>query len=358
MKIAPIIRAIQARDSIDFRLVHTGQHYDRAMNDVFFDELGIPEPDISLGCGGGTHGEQTAAIMVAFEKELSAHRADWVLVVGDVNSTLACSIVAKKLQVPVAHVEAGLRSFDRSMPEEINRLVTDAIADLFFVTEPSGQEHLLSEGHAADKIHYVGHVMIDNLFHQVEKLEEVTADAFPSEVLKQQLLQAGKGYGVVTMHRPANVDNENSLRAIVGALQTVARKLPLIFPVHPRTQANLDKFEISLGEDIHPLGPLPYMEFLRLWKDADIVLTDSGGLQEETTALGVRCITMRESTERPATVTDGTNIVAGTEPGKIVELSLNALDKQPSQKRPKYWDGKAAVRTVDVLLGLQPKNRR
>ncbi len=352
MKIAPLIRAIKQRPRLRYRLVHTGQHYDRDMNDVFFDELGIPAPDTSLGCGGGSHATQTAAIMVAFEKELTENRPDWVVVVGDVNSTLACSIVAKKLQIPVAHVEAGLRSGDRSMPEEINRLVTDAITDLFFVTEPSGSEHLLHEGQPAERVHYVGHVMIDNLFHQVAQLETMDRSTFASEPLRRRLIEEQGRYGVVTMHRPANVDDPVALAAIVGALRDVATGLPVIFPVHPRTRANLDKFGIDLGPGIHTLGPLPYMEFLNLWRGAELVLTDSGGLQEETTALGVRCVTMRDSTERPATVTDGTNLLAGTDPDAIRAAARESLANTASTRRPALWDGHAAERIADVFDAL------
>ncbi len=363
MKIAPLIRALSARpETRDWRLVHTGQHYDRDMNDVFFAELGIPPPHAQLvsGAAGGTHAEQTAAIMVAFERDLMAHPADWVIVVGDVNSTLACSIVARKLGIRVAHVEAGLRSGDRRMPEEINRLVTDSISDLFFTTEPSARDHLLREGHPPERIHEVGHVMIDNLFFQLERLLAdpdgpwVDADArrIKQAVIRRAAALGAPGYGVVTLHRPANVDDPRALAGVLTAIERVAKRpLPLIFSIHPRTRNRMEQFGLSLDAavDVHPLGPLPYMAFLDLWKDAALVLTDSGGLQEETTALGVRCLTLRDSTERPVTVTDGTNRIAGTDPDRIVSLAADSLAAAPSARRPPLWDGKSAERIAAVL---------
>ncbi len=345
MKIAPIVRAFQARGSLDFKIIHTGQHYDREMNDIFFEELGIPQPDVFMGAGGGSHAQQTAKIMTAFEELCEAQRPDAVLVVGDVNSTLACSIVAKKLNILVAHVEAGLRSGDMSMPEEINRLVTDSISDWFFVTEPSGVEHLRREGKAPGTIHHVGHVMVDNVLYQAEKL--VQADTqFETSSFKRQ---HGR-YGVVTLHRPSNVDSAEMLARIGGALKVVAADLPLLFPVHPRTRANLEKFGIDLGPNITLVGPQGYMAFLNLWKDAVVVLTDSGGLQEETTALGVPCITIRENTERPVTVEEGTNVLAGTDPAKIVAEARKVMRGEGKQgKRPHLWDGRAAERIVEIL---------
>ena len=349
MKIAPLIRAIQARPGLSYRLVHTGQHYDRDMNDVFFEELGIPPPHANLACGGGSHADQTARIMIAFEAEVLANRPDWVVVVGDVNSTLACSIVARKLGVRVAHIEAGLRSGDRSMPEEINRLVTDAISDLFFVTEPSGRDHLLREGQPPEKIHYVGHVMIDNLFFQIRQLAAQESTKFDTDALKRRLLSSHGSYGVVTLHRPSNVDDPGILTGIATALRELSRSLPLIFPVHPRTRKQLDALNLDLGQNFHLTGPLAYMEFLNLWKDAALVLTDSGGIQEETTALGVRCLTIRENTERPITLTEGTNVLAGTAPERILQLARKSLSSSPSTRRPQFWDGQAAERIADVL---------
>lgn len=346
MKIAPIVRALQAHGGLAFKIIHTGQHYDREMNDVFFEELGIPQPDVFMGAGGGSHAQQTAKIMVAFEELCQAQRPDTVLVVGDVNSTLACSIVAKKLNIPVAHVEAGLRSGDMTMPEEINRLVTDSISDWFFVTEPSGVEHLRREGKADAVIHYVGHVMVDNLLYQAEKLKDADTSTF--EISAK--IPLDRRYGVVTLHRPSNVDDAVMMAQIGGALREIASELPLIFPVHPRTRANLEKFGVDLGPNITLIGPQAYMAFLSLWKDAAVVLTDSGGLQEETTALGVPCITIRENTERPVTVDEGSNVLAGTDPVRIVAEARKVLAGNGKQgRRPSLWDGKAAERIVEIL---------
>ena len=350
MKIAPIVRALQAHGGLAFQIIHTGQHYDREMNDVFFEELGIPQPDVFMAAGGGSHAQQTAKIMIGFEELCQAQRPDAVLVVGDVNSTLACSIVAKKLQIPVAHVEAGLRSGDRAMPEEINRLVTDSISDWFFVTEPSGVEHLRREGKATDAIHYVGHVMVDNLLYQAHQLEGTDTAGFETSAFKAAHTGAGRRYGVVTLHRPSNVDDAAMMTRIGGALKEIATELPLIFPVHPRTRANLAKFGVDLGPNITLVGPQAYMAFLHLWKDAAVVLTDSGGLQEETTALGVPCITIRENTERPVTVEEGSNVLAGTDPAVIVAEARKILRGEGKQgRRPHLWDGDAAVRIVDIL---------
>lgn len=346
MKIAPIVRALQAHGAIDYKIIHTGQHYDREMNDVFFEELGIPAPDVFMGAGGGSHAQQTAKIMVGFEELCQAQRPDCVLVVGDVNSTLACSIVAKKLCIPVAHVEAGLRSGDMAMPEEINRLVTDSITDWFFVTEPSGRDNLLREGKPAEAVHYVGHVMVDNVLFQAGKLDSVDTSGFETAAFKAANLR----YGVVTLHRPSNVDDEATMRRIGVALTTVSAQLPLIFPVHPRTRANLEKFGVDLGRNVTLVGPRAYMEFLNLWKDAAVVLTDSGGLQEETTALGVPCITIRENTERPVTVDEGTNVLVGTDPVRIVSEARKVLAGEGKQgRRPELWDGHAADRIVQLL---------
>ncbi|MFP5392034.1 MAG: non-hydrolyzing UDP-N-acetylglucosamine 2-epimerase [Gammaproteobacteria bacterium] len=350
MKIAPIVRALQKQSTLSFQIIHTGQHYDREMNEVFFEELGIPQPDVFMGAGGGSHAQQTARIMVAFEELCQAKRPDAVLVVGDVNSTLACSISAKKLNIPVAHVEAGLRSGDMTMPEEINRLVTDSITDWFFVTEPSAVDHLRKEGKAEDTIHYVGHVMVDNVLYQADKLAGSTGATFDTSEWKASRQAGGGRYGVVTLHRPSNVDDAAAMRKVAGALLEIAQDLPLIFPVHPRTRANLESFGIDLGPNITLVGPQAYMAFLNLWKDAAVVLTDSGGLQEETTALGVPCITIRENTERPVTVDEGSNVLAGTDPVRIVEAARQVLKGEGKQgRRPHLWDGKAAERIVGVL---------
>ncbi|RSZ57240.1 UDP-N-acetylglucosamine 2-epimerase (non-hydrolyzing) [Massilia atriviolacea] len=350
MKIAPIVRALQQQDALTFKIIHTGQHYDREMNDVFFEELGIPQPDIFMGAGGGSHAQQTAKIMVAFEELCQAERPAAVLVVGDVNSTLACSIAAKKLNIPVAHVEAGLRSGDMGMPEEINRLVTDSISDWFFVTEPSAVTHLRREGKAEAAIHYVGHVMVDNVLFQADKLDAADTSAYETSAIKAARSAGGARYGVVTLHRPSNVDDAAMMRSLAGALREIAQELPLVFPVHPRTRANLDSFGIDLGPNVTLVGPQAYMAFLNLWKDAAVVLTDSGGLQEETTALGVPCITIRENTERPVTVDEGSNVLVGTDPARIVAEARKVLRGEGKQgRRPHLWDGKAAERIVAVL---------
>ncbi|NHZ78559.1 UDP-N-acetylglucosamine 2-epimerase (non-hydrolyzing) [Massilia sp. CCM 8695] len=350
MKIAPIVRALQQQDALTFKIIHTGQHYDREMNDVFFEELGIPQPDIFMGAGGGSHAQQTAKIMVAFEELCQAERPAAVLVVGDVNSTLACSIAAKKLNIPVAHVEAGLRSGDMTMPEEINRLVTDSISDWFFVTEPSAVTHLRREGKAESAIHYVGHVMVDNVLFQADKLGTADTSSYETSAIKAARSANGARYGVVTLHRPSNVDDAAMMSTLAGALREIAQELPLIFPVHPRTRANLDSFGIDLGPNVTLVGPQAYMAFLNLWKDAAVVLTDSGGLQEETTALGVPCITIRENTERPVTVDEGSNVLVGTDPARIVAEARKVLRGEGKQgRRPHLWDGKAAERIVAVL---------
>jgi UDP-N-acetylglucosamine 2-epimerase (non-hydrolysing) len=347
MKIAPIIRALNRRNGqFDFRLVHTGQHYDRDMSDVFFEELEIPKPDHYLEVGSGSHAEQTARIMIRFEAVCLQETPDLVMVVGDVNSTLACTLVAKKLQIQVAHVEAGLRSGDLAMPEEINRIVTDALSDFLFVTEPSGVSHLLAAGRPPDAIFLVGHVMIDNLLHQIGKLEQLPPESLATEKLKREL---GR-YGVVTLHRPANVDEPETLRRILDALGTVARTLPLVFPMHPRTRSQLKAHGLELPPRITALGPRSYQDFLNLFKDAVMVLTDSGGLQEETTALGIPCLTLRENTERPITVDQGTNLVVGTSPERIIAEAEQILRQQgKAGRRPELWDGQAAERIVETL---------
>lgn len=347
MKIAPLIRALVADGRLDFELIHTGQHFDRDMNDVFFEELGIPAPDAQLGCAGGTQAEQTARIMVAYEVYLQTSRPACTLVVGDVNSTLACTLVAKKAGIAVAHVEAGLRSGDMRMPEEVNRIATDALTDWFFVTEPSGREHLRQEGKPAERVFDVGHVMVDNLLYQDHKLQTAfDVSQLATHAIKQQL---GR-YAVVTLHRPSNVDGEASLRRAVGVVNTLADALPVVFPVHPRTRKNLQACGLTLSPNVHLLGPQTYMAFLHLWRDAVLVLTDSGGLQEETTALGVPCVTMRESTERPVTVTEGTNILAGIEPADVKAACDRVLAGQgPTGRRPALWDGQAAQRIVEIL---------
>src|SRR5688500_3662531 len=295
MKIAPIVRALRADGRLDYRLVHTGQHHDREMNEVFFEELGIPAPDVRLGCGGGSRAEQTAEVMGACDVSCMRERAAAAVVVGDCISSLVDTLVARKSRARVAHVEAGLRSGDMAMPEEINRLATDAISDWFFVTEPSGAAHLRREGKPAARIHSVGHVMVDNLLYQAAKLKHCDSTAFPTDAFKRK----HRRYGVVTLHRPSNVDSAEALERVAAALRAISEQLPLAFPVHPRTRQNIEKFGIDFGPGVELMPPQAYMSFLHLWKDAAVVLTDSGGMQEETSALGAPCVTVPEDTARP-----------------------------------------------------------
>ncbi len=347
MKIAPIHRAAKQIEGLDCRIVHTGQHYDYEMSSSFFEDLGIGHPDVFLEAGSGSHAVQTAKIMVAFEEVCLREKPDWVIVVGDVNSTIACSITAKKLMVKVAHVEAGLRSFDLCMPEEINRIVTDSITDCFFVTEESGAANLIREGKRAEQIHFVGNVMIDNLFHQLEVLKSENQEQYPVYRLKKER----NPYIFLTLHRPSNVDNGEILQGIVSALNEIAAEQPILFPVHPRTQKMIDKFGIAFSENIILLPPLGFRESLLLWKDAYAVMTDSGGLQEETTALGVPCITIRENTERPITITSGTNILAGTKKDTILSAYQSIPEKGINYSVPSKWDGRSAERIWSVLTG-------
>ena len=361
MKIAPIVRALcKARDqrlgvsgqsayNMNWKIVHTGQHYDYEMSQTFFDDLGIPKPDFFLEDSSGSHAVQTAKIMVGFEKVCRAEKPDVVVVVGDVNSTLACSIVAKKMGIEVAHVEAGLRSFDLIMPEEINRMVTDSISDYFFVTEKSGIDNLLKEGKPKEKIHFVGHVMIDNLFYQIEQLEDENLSLLPTYALKKEL----GDYIFLTLHRPSNVDSRETLAGITGALNEIAAETPIVFPVHPRTQKMLNEFGITLNRRVILLEPLGFKESLFLWKDAVMVMTDSGGLQEETTALGVPCLTLRYNTERPITIEIGTNTLAGNKKKDILTCYRHLVKNgKPGLSIPPKWDGKAAERIVEVLISL------
>lgn len=346
MKIAPVIREIEARDhEFSYTLVHTGQHYDEGMSEVFFRGLGIPKPNHHLNVGSGSHAVQTAKIMVEFEPVLKSANPDCVMVFGDVNSTLACSVVAKKLGYPVAHVEAGLRSGDLQMPEEINRIVTDSISDYFFVTEVSGLEHLRREGKPDQVVFHVGHVMIDNLFFEVQKLDVST----PKSDIVSQFIGSDTSFGVVTMHRPSNVDDEEVLSRIFSALKEIAAELPLVFPIHPRTRDRMEAFGLPTPSGVHLCDPLGYQEFLNLWRRAAVVLTDSGGLQEETTGLGIPCITMRDSTERPVTISEGTNRLVGNDPAKITAAVREILERPKAGRRPKFWDGRASGRILDCL---------
>lgn len=350
MKIAPIIHAIEQSNSasdkkkISYRLIHTGQHYDKNMSDTFFEELRIPQPNANLGCGGGTQAEQTAAIMVSFEKELMDNPSDLLVVVGDVTSTMACSIVAKKLNIKVAHVEAGIRSFDLTMPEEINRMVTDSITDYFFTTSEFANENLRKAGVDENRIFFVGNVMIDTLLNNIPRLRR---PAVYDELELQE-----KNYLVLTMHRPANVDEAEKLKLLMNEITSNVRGLPILFPIHPRTAKIFHDLGIS-APNLHIVDPMGYLEFNYLVQHAKGVITDSGGITEETTVMGVPCITLRDNTERPETCSVGTNELIGTNPSAISP----ALDKLFSGEWkkgaiPKLWDGKAAGRIIHKLISL------
>jgi UDP-N-acetylglucosamine 2-epimerase (non-hydrolysing) len=342
MKIAPLLRELRARPAFETCLVHTGQHYDAAMSEGFFRDLGIPEPDLNLGVGSGPHGAQTAQVLQKMEAILEERRPDALVVVGDVNSTLAASLAAVKLGIPVAHVEAGLRSFDRTMPEEINRLLTDAISDWLFVTEPAGEENLRREGVPAERIHFSGNVMIDTLKAHLER-------ARSSDVLTRLGLEPGR-YAVLTLHRPSNVDEEASLRRLFAVLEEIHAEIPVVFPVHPRTRASIARLLSGQAPRLTLTAPLGYLDFLRLMADARLVLTDSGGIQEETTVLGVPCLTLRQNTERPVTLSQGTNVLVGTDPATIRAEVRKILDGDTRRGRvPERWDGHAAGRIADVL---------
>jgi UDP-N-acetylglucosamine 2-epimerase (non-hydrolysing) len=341
MKLAPLLHALRENPAFQFILVHTGQHYDEKMSGRFFVDLAIPAPDFNLEVGSGTHAQQTAEIMKRFEPVAMGEAPDAVVVVGDVNSTAACALVAAKLQIPVVHVEAGLRSFDRGMPEEINRIVTDALTDVFLVTEESGRKNLLVEGVCAEKIHIVGNLMIDSLRRHAES-------ARSSDILQRLGGCAGE-FGLVTLHRPANVDDPAQLDEIMGALSEIANAMPLYFPVHPRTRARLEAGGIGTGDRIRLVEPLGYVDFLCLMSNSALVLTDSGGIQEETTVLGVPCLTLRNNTERPVTIDEGTNLLAGTSRESILAAWKRMKQRPKRGCVPRYWDGKAAERCVAVL---------
>lgn len=344
MKIAPVMKAFVAA-GISAKLVHTGQHYDAAMNEQFFADLGIPHPDINLEVGSGSHAVQTAEIMRRFEPVLLQEKPAAILVVGDVNSTIACALVASKLGVAVIHVEAGLRSYDRSMPEEINRVLTDQISDLLFITEKDAAHNLAREGVDGARVHFVGNVMIDTLHHNL-----------PHAVLASTTLGAdmARSYGVLTLHRPSNVDDRDTLAGLLETVAMIAADLPIAFPLHPRTRASIERSGLQAWLEkpgIRVLPPLGYLEMLGLMKDARIVLTDSGGIQEETTALGVPCLTLRHNTERPATVDEGTNTIVGTDRKAILIAAEDILNGGGKAGRiPEYWDGRAAVRIAAILL--------
>ncbi|WP_447979439.1 non-hydrolyzing UDP-N-acetylglucosamine 2-epimerase [Candidatus Nitrospira bockiana] len=351
MKAAPVIEALRGQPGIEVMLVHTGQHYDRQMSALFFDELGMPKPDLDLQVGSGSHGEQTGQIMIRFEPILKAEQPDLVIVFGDVNSTVAAALCAAKLGIRVAHVEAGLRSFDRTMPEELNRILTDHLSDYLFTTEAAARRNLLGEGISEEKIIFVGNVMVDTLLKHRSRAEQIQAC--------RRLNLAPRDYALLTLHRPSNVDDETTFSEIIQALSEVIRHISVVFPCHPRTrqQVSLSKLTPQLTEGRHGSkgrliiqDPLGYLEFLSLMIDARMVLTDSGGIQEETTVLGIPCLTIRENTERPVTIEQGTNVLVGNSKEKIIAAALNVLNVGVTRTRvPELWDGKAAERIAEWL---------
>jgi UDP-N-acetylglucosamine 2-epimerase (non-hydrolysing) len=354
MKIAPLMEAYKAYPQVEPMLVHTGQHYDEKMSDLFFRQLKIPAPDINLEVGSGSHAVQTARIMEKFEPIVLQHKPDYVLVVGDVNSTIACALVASKLGVRVVHVEAGLRSFDRTMPEEINRILTDSISDLLFVSERSGVENLRKEGTPENRIFFVGNVMIDTLLSHIETARKLN-------VMADYKLESRK-FGLITMHRPANVDNPEKFKSILLALGHISQTIPLLFAIHPRTRKNIETFGLSNILTQYPairlVEPFGYLEFLNLMSNAAVVLTDSGGMQEETTTLGTPCLTLRENTERPATISHGTNRLVMPE-GSAILAAWSDLQKNPPKPglKPELWDGHAAGRIVKHIVDDFEKTR-
>jgi UDP-N-acetylglucosamine 2-epimerase (non-hydrolysing) len=347
VKIAPLMREMCKQASIQPVLVHTGQHYDQKLSDVFFRQMGIPTPDFNLEVGSGSHAWQTAEILKRIEPVLIEKKPDLVLVVGDVNSTIAASLASVKLGIPIAHVEAGLRSFDRTMPEEINRILTDALADHLFVTEEDAIGNLLKEGRPRDRIHLVGNVMIDALLHFLPLAQQ-------SRIGDELGLRNGKGwqsFGVLTLHRPSNVDSTQKLTELISIIGEIAQQVPIVFPVHPRTQQRLSYSGIKHHPELRLIQPLGYLDFLCLLSRATLALTDSGGIQEETTALGVPCLTLRDNTERPVTVSQGTNVLVGTNPSKIVVATQQILRGEGKGGRtPPLWDGHAAERIVEIIL--------
>ena len=363
MKMAPIVRALDATGAYAARLVHTGQHYDPSMNEVFFSDLALPEPDVHLGVGSGSHAAQTGAVMQALEPVMNQLAPDLVVVVGDVNSTFAAALVAAKKGIPVAHVEAGLRSFDRAMPDEINRVLTDQISELLFTTEQAAEQNLQREGIAAEKVHFVGNVMIDSLLHALPRAVP------PERIFAQHDAAFGRaleaGFAAATLHRPANVDDPAVLRRLLTTFAAIAERLPLVLPLHPRTAKMIEEHEMSPlldGPALRTLPPQPYLAMVGLLKAAAVVLTDSGGIQEETTGLGVPCLTLRENTERPITVTEGTNRVVGTDPDRILAAVDEILGPGgKSGRTPPLWDGRAAeriARHVGAFFGMPASPRR
>ncbi len=354
MKVAPLYKEFKKyNEQIKHLIIHTGQHYDEKMSKIFFDDLELPKPDIYLGVGSGSHSVQTAKIMIEFEKILQDEKPDLVIVVGDVNSTMACSIVASKMLVPLVHVEAGLRSFDNTMPEEINRKVTDVLSDLLFITEKSGLENLDNEGIKKEKIHFVGNVMIDSLIQYREKSK--------SSKLIEELGLTKKEYILVTLHRPSNVDQAENLEKILTIFEGFTSKIPIVFPIHPRTQKNIATFGLKERFDsltnIKIIDPVGYLDFINLMDCAKLILTDSGGIQEETSYLGIPCITMRDNTERPITVEVGSNYLIGLNVEEVIKTGNDILSgKMKSHRVPDLWDGKAAERIVKILIDYLNKN--
>ncbi|MET0012462.1 MAG: UDP-N-acetylglucosamine 2-epimerase (non-hydrolyzing) [Sedimenticola sp.] len=354
MKIAPVMRAMNSgRHDMSATLLHTGQHYDASMKQSFFDQLGIPEPDIDLGVGSGSHAVQTAEVMSRFEPVLDQLKPTAVIVVGDVNSTIACALVAVKKDIPVFHIEAGLRSYDRKMPEEINRVLTDQISDLLFTTESSARDNLLREGIEGDRIHFVGNVMIDTLRYNLDRAKPLN-ETFMDNGLAERISNFENRYGLLTLHRPSNVDDPVTLERLLNVLNELSEQIPLVFPMHPRTRKCIENAGIGdliNSSGIQILPPVGYLEMLGMMKGANVVLTDSGGIQEETTSLGVPCVTLRENTERPITVDQGTNTIVGTDAHAIKTAVEDILSTGGKAGRvPELWDGRAAERIADTIF--------
>lgn len=347
MKIAPVVLEMKKRGMPQI-LVHTGQHYGKNMSKVFFDELGMPEPDVFLNIGSGSHAVQTAKTMIAFEEMCRQRHPDLVVVGGDVNSTLAVAIVSGKECIPLAHVESGLRSFDRTMPEEINRIVTDHLSELLFTTEETAGENLIGEGIPVGRIHFVGNCMIDTLLKHVDKA--ISMGPWTAYNVRPE------GYALLTLHRPSNVDEPGSLKLLIDGINEVSRRIPIIFPVHPRTREQLGGPDLCLSSSVHLCEPLPYLTFLGLMAKAKVVMTDSGGIQEETTALGIPCLTLRRNTERPVTLTSGTNRLVGTDSKYLIRSVEEILDDRWTKgTMPPLWDGSASSRIVDIIEGLHQR---
>jgi len=342
IKAFPVYRALERTGQFSLRLINTGQHYDDNMAAVFFEQLKMKKPDINLGIGSGKHGEQTARILDEIEREFLSEKPDLVIVFGDINSTLAAALAAAKLNIPIAHVEAGLRSFDRTMPEEINRILTDQISELLFITSLEAEGNLLNEGKDKDQIHFVGNTMIDSLI-QFEPL-------FNGANIKDKYELKNKDYILITFHRPSNVDNPGNLKRLITSLNKVANRTPCLWPVHPRSREKIETISAKTHDRLLMTDPLGYLEFMGLQRDASAVITDSGGIQEESTFLGVPCLTVRDNTERPITIEQGTNRLVGIEYSNILEVMKEAIIEQSKPKIPELWDGKSSERIVNVLL--------